>query len=274
MIRMIRTTTLRALQEGAELASVLEEDLANTEVALAAYKADQDDDMTQLQQLAYDLGEVRTQLVAAEARNNDFARLTTLLVDATRYAFDAADAPVDVVLHKGRVHSVHRDRQAAVDAVPLTNKRMYPLTDPDPDPFGWKVQTASRATLPSPERADEITALLERVERPATDRPAEVDRVQELTRELETVRAQRDTAIEDTATLGAAFTSRCVDDSLHRKTVTQVAGLIAMALSAQDPIGSVRDISCLLFQYADVLGIDPHAGPEAVRATETKEVTA
>jgi hypothetical protein len=276
MIRMIRTKNLRALQEGAELASVLEADLENAEAAVAAFQADQADDMKQLQKQVTEVSDLRVALVAAESRNTDMHRLVELLLAATKYAFDAADSPVHVVLHEGRVRSAHRDGTSARAATPYPDSNWVTSQRPDPDPLGWKIQQAPLPQLSAPESAKEIEALLERLERPATDRPAEADRLQELTAELETVRSQCDTAITDCAALGKAYTSRCVELSLHRKDVTAAAELIAAVLSEQDPVRAVQKVSAVLLQYADVLGLDLHHGSAlgAVRTTETKEVTA
>ncbi|MFJ4745430.1 hypothetical protein [Streptomyces sp. NPDC088775] len=114
MIRMIRTTTLRALQEGAELASALEADLEAAERNAAT-------DAGLRQRLATKVRDQRVRLVVAESRNTDLARLVELLLGAVDYAVDAAEAPLEVVLHQGRfliaqsvTHAVFRAQVAEI----------------------------------------------------------------------------------------------------------------------------------------------------------------
>lgn len=272
MIRMIRTKNLRALQEGAELASVLEADLELAEHAIEAFKADAAADARLRQQLVTDLGEVRTELVAAEARNADLARLVELLLGAVKYAFDAADAPVDVALHEGRVHSAHRDRQSAQAATPFTDDGRWPPM-PDPDPLGWKIQRATPPPLSAPAGADQIEALLERLERPALEQLAEASRLQELTRELEAVRSQRDTAMKDTETAVAALTAESLAFTFYRAAIAEAAAEIARAADPEDPANSLADIGFLLLQHADVLNPKDGSGSGA-DTTETKGAVA
>lgn len=261
MIRMIRTKNLRALQEGAELASVLEADLELAENAIEAFKTDAAADVRLRQQLVTDLGEVRTELVAAESRNTDLVRLVELLLGAVQYVVDAAEAPTEVVLHKGKVHSAHRDRKSAQAATPYPDGNWVPSQSPDPDPLGWKIQTAPLPKLPAPASADEIEALLDRLERPALEQLAEADRLQGLTRELETIRSQRDTAMKDTETAAAALTAESLAFAFHRAAVTEAVTEIAFALLSNDTVASVREVSGLLLRHADLFGLDPH-GPE------------
>ncbi|MGW0999235.1 hypothetical protein ACWD5V_39410 [Streptomyces sp. NPDC002523] len=266
MIRMIRTKTLRALQEGAELASVLEADLELAEHAIEGFKADAAADAGLRQQLVTDLGEVRTELVASESRNADLHRLVELLVGATKYAFDAADAPTEVVLHEGRVRSAHRDRKSAQAATPYPDGNWVPSQTPDPDPLGWKIQTAPLPPLAAPGTAGEIEALMERLERPALEQLDEA-------RELEAVRSQRDTAIENTETAAAALTAESLAFAFHRAAVTEAVTEIAMALSADDPRAALREVSGLLLRHAETFGIDPH-GPETGADTKKKGAVA
>lgn len=231
MIRMIRTKTLRALTEGAELARTLHADLETAEATLQA----------------------------VESRNAELARLVELLVDAVTYAFDAAEAPLDVVLHEGRVHSVHRDRQAAKHATPYGDHAILtptPAPADDPEPLGWKIHPATPPPLPAPKGADEIEALLKRVELPAPERLAEGGRLQELTRELEAVRSQRDTAMQDTETAAAALTAQSLAFGVYRATVAEVAAEIARAANPENPLDSLTDIGFLLLKHADVLGAE------------------
>lgn len=266
MIRMIRTKNLRALQEGAELASVLEADLELAENAIEGFKTDAAADAGLRQQLVTDLGEVRTELVASESRGADLHRLVELLVGATKYAFDAADAPIDVVLHEGKVRSSHRDRASAQAATPFPDGGWVPAQDPDPDPLGWKIQRTTPPPLAAPGTAGEIEALMERLERPALEQLDEA-------RELETVRSQRDTAIEDTETAAAALTAESLAFAFHRAAVTEAVTEIAMALSADDPRAALREVSGLLLRHAETFGIDPH-GPETGADTKKKGAVA
>lgn len=266
MIRMIRTKTLRALQEGAEVASVLEADLENAEAAVEAYKKDAAADAGLRQQLVTDLGEVRTELVAAESRNTDLVRLVELLLGAVKYAVDAAEAPTEVVLHEGRVRSAHRDRKSAQAATPYPDGNWVPSQTPDPNPLGWKIQTAPLPPLPAPASADEIEALMERLERPALEQLDEA-------RELESIRSQRDTAIENTETAAAALTAESLAFAFHRVAVTEAVTEIAMALSAKNPRAALREISGLLLRHAETFGIDPH-GPETGADTKKKGAVA
>ncbi|WP_435059531.1 hypothetical protein [Streptomyces sp. bgisy060] len=264
MIRMIRTKTLRALKEGAELASVLEADLELAENAIEGFKADAAADAGLRQQLVTDLGEVRTELVAAESRNADLHRLVELLVGATKYAFDAADAPTEVVLHEGRVCSAHRDRKSAQAATPYPDGNWVPSQTPDPDPLGWKIQTAPLPPLAAPASAGEIEALMERLERPALEQLDEGNRLQELTRELEAVRSQRDTAMKDTETAVTAMTAESLAFAFYRAAVAEAAAEIARSVDPKDPVNSLIDIGFALLKHADVLnpkdnGSDPGA---------------
>ncbi|SEE59161.1 hypothetical protein SAMN04490357_7683 [Streptomyces misionensis] len=254
MIRMIRTKTLRALKEGAELASVLETDLETSEATTES---------------------LRTELVAAEARNTDLHRLVELLVGATKYAFDAADAPIDVVLHEGKVRSAHRDRASAQAATPHPDATWKPTPDPDPDPLGWKIYQTTPPPLAAPPTAGEIDALLERLERPALEQIETAKRLQELPGELETIRSQRDTAIKDTETALAALTAESLAFAFHREAVTEAVTEIAFALLSSDTAASVREVSGLLLRHAELFGIDPH-GPatDAGTGTETKGAVA
>ncbi|MDX2974017.1 MULTISPECIES: hypothetical protein [Actinomycetes] len=274
MIRMIRTTTLRALQEGAELASVLEADLELAGNAIEAFKTDAAADVRLRQQLVTDLGEVRTELVAAESRGADLVRLVELLLGAVKYAVDAAEAPTEVVLHEGRVHSAHRDRKSAQAVTPFPDADWVPTPAPDPTPLGWKIQRAPLPQLPAPDSADEIKALLERTERPALEQLAEANRLQALTRELETVRSQRDTAIDNTATAVTAMTAESLTLAFYRAAVAEAASEIAMALSAKDPRASLREVSGLLLRHAELLGIDPNGSGTGADTTETKGAVA
>ncbi|MFF3843427.1 hypothetical protein [Streptomyces sp. NPDC001930] len=269
MIRMIRTVNLRALQEGAELAADLEADLEIAEAAVEAHKKDAAADAGLRQQLVTDLGEVRTELVAAESRESDLLRLLNLLLAATKYAFDAADAPLHLVLHEGRVHSTHRDRKAAEAVTPYADCEWVPMSKPNPNPFGWKIHRAAPPALPSPEGAGEIEALMERLERPALEQLGEANRLQALTGELETVRAQRDTAIEDTGTAAAALTAESLAYAFYRAAVTEAVTEIAMALSTKNPRASLREVSGLLIRHAELFGIDSH-GPQTGADTEKK----
>lgn len=281
MIRLIRTKhlkalrlTIAALEEGVELASVLEANLEDAEAAIEAYKKDADADAGLRQQLVTDLGEVRTELVAAESRNADLVRLVELLLGAVKYAVDAAEAPVEVVLHKGRVHSVHRDRKSAQAVTPYPVGSWGPTPDPDPDPLGWKIQRAPRPQLSAPDSAGEIEALLDRLERPALEQLAEANRLQALERELEAVRSQRDTAMKDTETAVAALTAESLAFAFHRTAVSEAAAEIAMALSADDPGASLRAVSAVLLRHADVFGIDPNGPGSGADTTETKGAVA
>lgn len=250
MIRIVRTTTLQALQEGAELASVLQDDLTAAEQAVEQHESD--------------LAEVRVELTAAECRNTDLEQLVTLLLGAVTYAVTAADAPLDVVLHEGRVLSTHRDRKAAEAATPYADSNWVPVQDPDPNPLGWKINRARPPQLAAPDSIDQIEALLERLERPASEQLAE-------TQDLEALRSQLDTAIENTETAAAALTAEAVAFALHRAGVAEVVEEIAEALSAADPAASIREVSRLLLQHADLFGIDPHGpGTAAGRTPETK----
>ncbi|OKJ46854.1 hypothetical protein [Streptomyces sp. CB02115] len=267
MIRMIRTKNLRALQEGAELASVLEADLENAEAAVAALEADQAEDMEQLQKLVTEVRDLRVELAAAETRGFDMHRLIELLLRATKYAFDAADAPLDVVMHQGNVHSTHRDRKAALAATPYPDGVWLPCPNPDDtDPLGWKIKQATPTPLPAPASASEIEALLQRVERPALE---QLDEAQE----LEAVRAQRDTAMQDTDTAAAALTAESLTHAFHRVAVTEAATEIAMALSARNPRAAMREVSALLLRHAELFGIDTH-GPKTGADTNKKGAVA
>lgn len=267
MIRMIRTKNLRALQEGAELASALQTDLENAEAAVAAFEADQAEDVEQLQKLSGEVRDLRVELVAAESRDSDMSRLIKLLLHATTYAFNAADAPLDVVMHQGNVHSTHRDRKAALAATPFPDGVWLPTPDPDDtDPLGWKIKRAAPTPLPSPASASEIETLLQRLERPALEQLDEA-------RELEAVRSQRDTAIKDTETAALALTAESLTHAFHRVAVTEAVTEIAMALSARNPRAAMREVSALLMCHAELFGIDPH-GPENGADTETKGAVA
>ncbi|WP_331721762.1 hypothetical protein OG596_38780 (plasmid) [Streptomyces sp. NBC_01102] len=267
MIRMIRTKTLRALQEGAELASALEADLENAEAAVAAFETDQADDMEELQKLVTEVRDLRVELVAAETRGSDMHRLIELLLNATKYAFDAADAPLDVVMHQGNVHSAHRDRKAALAATPFPDGVWLPTPDPDDtDPMGWKIKQAAPTPLPAPASASEIEALLQRLERPALEQLDEA-------RELESVRSQRDTAMKDTETAALALTAESLAHAFHRVAVTEAVTEIAMALSARNPRAAMREVSALLLRHAELFGIDTD-GPENGADTETKGAVA
>lgn len=224
------------------------------------------------QQLVTDLGEIRTELVAAEARNTDLVRLVELLLAAVKYAVDAAEAPTEVVLHEGRVHSAHRDRKSAQAATPYPDGDWKPAPTPDPNPLGWKIQTAPLPPLPAPASADEIEALLERTERPALEQLAEASRLQELTRELETVRSQRDTAIKDTETAVTALTAESLAFAFHREAVREAAAEIARAVDPKDAVNSLVDIGFVLLKHAAVL--NPKNGSENGAATETKGAVA
>ncbi|MGW1226620.1 hypothetical protein [Streptomyces sp. NPDC002530] len=193
MIRLIRTKNLRALQEGAELASVLETDLEKAEAAVAAFRDDQSEDVGQLQKLYGEVHDLRAELAAAESRDSDMHRLVELLLNATKYAFDAADAP----------------------------------------------------------GANEIESLLQRLERPAAEQLAEAH-------ELESVRAQRDTAMKDTETVAAALTAESLAHAFHCVAVTEAVTEIAMALSARNPRSAIREVSALLLRHAELFGIDTH----------------
>jgi hypothetical protein len=250
MMRLVRTTTLRVLQEGAELAAVLQNDLADAEQTVERQETD--------------LAEVRVELTAAECRNTDFERLVTLLLGAVTYAVAAAEAPLDVVLHEGRVLSTHRDWKSAEAATPFTDSTWAPVPDPDPNPLGWKINRARPPQLAAPDSIDDIEAVLERLERSAREQLAEA-------RDLEALRSQLDTAVENTETAVAALTLETVAFALHRAGVTEAAAEIAEALSAADPAASIREVSRLLLQHADLFGIDPHAsGTAADHTTETK----
>ncbi|GAA5082976.1 hypothetical protein [Streptomyces similanensis] len=269
MIRMIRTKNLRALEQGAELASALEADLELAENAIEGFKEDAAANAGLRQQLVTDLGEVRTELVASESRNTALHRLVALLVGAVKYAFDAADAPIDVVLHEGKVRSAHRDRASAQAATPFPDGGWVPAQDPDPDPLGWKIQRTTPPPLPAPADADEIEALLKRTERPALEQLAEADRLQKLTRELETIRSQRDTAMKDTGTAAAALAAESLAFAFHRAAVTEAVTEIAFALLSNDTVASVREVSGLLLRHAGLFGIDPH-GPGTGADTKKK----
>lgn len=266
MIRIIRTQTLRALQEGAELASVLETDLEAAEARVAAFEADQADDVEQLQKLSGEVSDLRVELVAAESRGLDLHRLVELLIGATKYAFDAADAPVHVVQHGGRVRSAHRDGKSARAATPYPDDNWLTSRTPDPDPMGWKITVPTPPPLPAPDSASEIEFLLERLERPALEQLDEA-------RELEAVRSQRDTAIENTQTAAEALTAESLAFAFHRMAVTEAVTEIAMALSARNPRAAMREVSALLMRHAELFGIDPH-GPKDGADTETKGAVA
>ena len=274
MIRMIRTKNLRALQEGAELASVLEADLENAEAAVEAYKKDAAADAGLRQQLVTDLGEVRTELVAAESRNTDLVRLVELLLGAVQYAVDAAEAPTEVVLHEGRVHSAHRDRKSAQAVTPYPDGNWRPTPTPDPNPLGWKIQTAPLPKLPAPASADEIEALLDRLERPALEQLAEGNRLQELTRELEAVRSQRDTAMKDTETAVTAMTAESLTFAFYRAAVAEAAAEIARSVDPKDPVNSLIDIGFALLKHADVLNPKDNGSGPGADTTEKKGAVA
>ncbi|MFH8642267.1 hypothetical protein [Streptomyces goshikiensis] len=257
MIRMIRTKNLRALQEGAALASVLEEQLEEAEGAVEAFRGDLDTQDERNRDLEEELGGLRTELVAAGTRNEDFVRLTVLLFRALDYAGEKAEAPLDVVLRDGRVQGVYRDRAAAMASTPCGDRGWGPIPDPAPEPLGWAIERATPPRLAAPPDAQEIEDLLERVERPTADQLAEAGRLQALTGQLEIVRSQRDTAMEDTDTAAAALTAEALAYALHRAAVTEIVSEIAMTLSAGDPRASVLAVSGLLLKNADVLGIDP-----------------
>ncbi|MFD3700679.1 hypothetical protein ACFWUZ_31885 [Streptomyces sp. NPDC058646] len=275
MIRMIRTKNLRTLQEGAALASVLEEQLEEAEGAVEAFRGDLDTQDEKNRDLEEELGGVRTELAAAETRNHDLIRLTGLLFRALDYAGEKAEAPLDVVLHKGRVEGIYRDRAAAMASTPFADRGWGPVPDPAPEPLGWMIERATPPRLAAPPNAQEIEDLLERVERPDAERLAEAERIQELTGALETVRAQRGTAMKDTDTAATALTAESLAFALHRAAVAEVAAKIAHALSASDPVGSIVDVGALLLRYADVLCIDPHGpGLAGEASTETKGAAA
>ncbi|MEU8434529.1 hypothetical protein AB0F18_16720 [Streptomyces sp. NPDC029216] len=258
MIRMIRTKNLRALQEGAALASVLEEQLEEAEGAVEAFRGDLDTQDEKNRDLEEELGGVRIELAASEFRNHDFVRLTGLLFRALDYAGKTAEAPLEVVLHDGRVQGIYRDRAAAKASTPYGDRDGWgPVPDPAPEPLGWMVEQATPPRLAAPPDAQEIEDLLERVERPDAERLAEAERIQELTAALETVRAQRETAMKDTDTAATALTAEALAYALHRAAVAEIASEIAMTLSAGDPRASVLAVSGLLLKNADVLGIDP-----------------
>ncbi|WP_415962004.1 hypothetical protein [Streptomyces sp. 021-4] len=270
MIRMIRTKNLRALQEGAELASVLEADLETAETAIETGKKTQARDAERLQKLSGEACDLQVELVAAETRSSDMNRLIELLLRATQYAFDAADAPLDVVMHHGNVHSTHRDREAALAATPYPDGVWLPCPNPDDtDPMGWKIKQATPTPLAPPAGAGEIEALLERLERPALEQLAEADRIQELTRCLEAVRSQRDTAMQDTDTAAAVLTAEALAHAFHRVAVTEAVTEIAFALLSSDTDASVREVSGLLLRHADLFGIDLH-GPQTGADTNKK----
>ncbi|MYX18435.1 hypothetical protein GTY67_34365 [Streptomyces sp. SID8374] len=273
MIRMIRTKNLRALQEGAELASVLEADLETAETTIEAGKENQARDAEQLQKLSGEARDLRVELVAAESRNKDFARLVELLGRATQYAFDAADAPVHVVQHEGRARSAHRDGASARAATPYPDDNWVTSLDPDSDPLGWRITATTPPPLAPPECAGEIEALLERLERPALEQLAEADSLQELTRQLEAARSQRDTAMQDTDTAAAALTAEALAHAFHRTAVTAVVTEMAFALLSSDTDASVREVSGLLLRHADLFGIDPH-GPKTGADAITKGAVA
>ncbi|MEU2076630.1 hypothetical protein [Streptomyces sp. NPDC013489] len=278
MIRIIRTKTLKALQNDAAFASYadgLAADLELAQEAVEAYKEDQADDVEQLQKLSGEARDLRVELVAAESRNTDFARLAELLLAATEYVVKAAEAPLDVVLHDGRLHGVYRDRASAMAAAGYPDSRDWsPAPEPDTTVEGWKIRNTPVPQLAAPAGADEIEALLQRLERPALEQLAEADRLQAQNRELESIRSQRDTAIENTETAAAALTAESLAYALHRAEISEIATDIALSLSAGDPAASVREVARLLIKHADALGIDPHGpGPEAVRS-QTKGAAA
>ncbi|MFF9638759.1 hypothetical protein ACF1D2_29795 [Streptomyces bacillaris] len=258
MIRMIRTKNLRALKEGAELASALEADLETAETLVEALRKDQDETGGQLQTLSGEVRDLRVELVAAETRSQDFARLVELLGRATQYAFDAADAPVHVVQHEGRARSAHRDSTSARAATPYPDATWVRSPDPEAAPLGWRITELTPAPLAPPAGVDEIEALMERLERPALEQLAEADRLQELTRQLEAVRSQRDTAMQDTETAAAALTAESLTHAFHRAAVTEAVTEIAFALLSSDTDASVREVSGLLLRHADLFGLDPH----------------
>jgi hypothetical protein len=136
----------------------------------------------------------------------------------------------------------------------------------DPDPMGWKITAPTPAPLPAPASAGEIEALLERLERPALEQLDEA-------RELEAVRSQRDTAIENTQTAAEALTAESLAYAFHRVAVTEAVTEIAMALSGRSPRTAVREVSALLLRHAQLFGIDPH-GPQSGADTETKGAVA
>lgn len=273
MIRMIRTKNLKALREGAELASVLEKDLESAESTAESYRLDLSTQDEKNGRLEEELDEVRTELAATEIRSSDLATLANLLFETTADAFRAAEAPVEVVLRDGQLQSLHRERQAAQDSTPFST---WKATPEGADPVeGWHIRTAHLPRLETPAAAPAIEMLLKRVERPAPERIAEADRVLALRRDLENVRSQRDLAMADCFTAASALTAESLAHALHRAAVADVAAKIAHALSASDPTGSIVDVGALLLRYADVLCIDPHGpGLAGETSTETKGAVA
>ncbi|MFJ4343213.1 hypothetical protein [Streptomyces sp. NPDC088915] len=256
MIRIVRTEHLQALQSGVAMASVLEDDLEKAEVVIEAYKKGAAGEAALRRKLVGEVRDLQVELTAAETLSADLARLVELLLGAVKIATDAADAPLSVVVHKGRVQSTHRDLASAKASTPFGNSGW--LQGENPDPLGWRISTAVLPPLPVPASAGEIEDLLERVERPALEQLTEATRLQELTEELERVRSQRDTAIKDTETAAAALTAESLTLAFHRAAVTEAATAVALALSGKNPRASVREVSALLLRHATVLGIDPH----------------
>lgn len=276
MIRVIRTKNLAALREGAELAFVLNEELAAREAAdeqtAASHRQALYDQAELNQQLVLDLDAAHADLAAARSQIADLDRLKTLLLDAVQQATDAADAPIVAVLHEGKVQSLHRDRASAKAATPFADRTWKLLPAADPEPLGWKIWSTTPPPLARPDCADEVAALLIRLARPETERAAEAAELQQLKRELETVREQRDTAVEDTETAATAYTAEALAHALYRAGVAEVTAQIVDALSAGDPAASIRAVSRLLLKHAEDLGIDLHGtGDGAVRInTNTK----
>ncbi|MEV7535412.1 hypothetical protein [Streptomyces hydrogenans] len=263
---MIRTQNLRALREGAELASALQTDLDAAEKLVDAFESDAASEMALREELVDELEKVGTELVAAEVRVADLELLVELLLDAGQRAVDAAEAPVEVVMKDGRPRTVHRTLAAI--PIPPEQRGMMPTPTPDPDPNGWKIWTGPVPPLPVPGTAEAITTLLGRVRRPEAERLAEADRLQALARELEIVRSQRDTAMKDTETAAGAFTAESLAYAFHKAAVAEAATEIAMALSASDTRASVREVSAVLLRHAKTLGIAD------IDSTETKGAAA
>ncbi|MFH8620129.1 hypothetical protein ACH4E8_34315 [Streptomyces sp. NPDC017979] len=265
-VRLIRTSTLGTLKVGAELASALRTDLAAAVAAIESYRVDLAGQDEVREHLAETIAELRTERVAAEIRTADLDRLTTLLLGALAYTGKAAEAPVSVLVNDGVVHSVYRDPKSAMVASGLPWDDWVEVGEGSDGPAeGWKIRTKSLPRLPAPDFAGEIQELMERLERPAADQLAEAGRLQQTERE-------RDTAVQNAETAAVGLVAESVAAALYRAHVAEIASELALALSASDPAGAVREVSRLLLQHAETLGIDPH-GPGPAGAVSSTAAT-
>lgn len=175
-VRIIRTKNLTALREGAERAAGLAgaaglaAELESAENTIEEYKADARKMAGAVQQLSTDNRELRTEMAVTAQENSELGQLVQLLLGACEYLNTAAHGPVSVLLRDGRVHSVHRDQQAAMDEVPLGPGESWVQARPDDLANGWRVRTERLQELPLPPKAAEIEVLLERLERPAVEK--------------------------------------------------------------------------------------------------------